>query len=418
MHGICRQTINAPDLNMLNIPSSNTDPSYRYKMPKLVTKIEGRGNGIKTNLVNMSEVSRALKTPASYPTKFFGIEVGAQSKYDDTLDRAIVNGAFEQPFMQEVLDRFIEKYILCAKCRLPELNMAIEKRTIVAKCKACGWAGSLDNCHKLATFILNNPPNGEKNDSKDNRKKEKSEKHKESDDEKEKPEKSGKTKKSEKSHDSVDEGHRKEKKEKKKKHDEVLVDQGAPLTLDADMATFLSDVVKPLSSMFGSKIITPDDLFTEMRVKQLALNFGHAERLFCGLAILFDSEGLSGKSMTTKLSFVKRLLPNKCVDTAGVCAVYERYFSLRHNSVIKDYPLILKSLYDADLVSENSLIKRYSSEGKSEWLGFQEAKKRATPFIEWLKAEDDSDDSDSEDEMPPMKAPEVKEQQDIDIDDI
>lgn len=53
----------------LNICGDGGDQFARYKMPKLDTKVEGRGNGVKTVLVNMVEVARALHRPASYPTK-------------------------------------------------------------------------------------------------------------------------------------------------------------------------------------------------------------------------------------------------------------------------------------------------------------------------------------------------------------
>lgn len=49
--------------NMVNIPSTVEDPSYRYKMPKIQTRIEGKGNGIKVNLVNLEDVAKALRVP-------------------------------------------------------------------------------------------------------------------------------------------------------------------------------------------------------------------------------------------------------------------------------------------------------------------------------------------------------------------
>lgn len=61
----------------INIPSYIDDPEYRYKMPKMVLKTEGKGNGIKTNLVNLLDVAKALRTRIEYPLKFMGYELGS-----------------------------------------------------------------------------------------------------------------------------------------------------------------------------------------------------------------------------------------------------------------------------------------------------------------------------------------------------
>merc|ERR1712176_1224516 len=56
-------------------------------------------------------------------------------------------------------DDFIEKYVLCVECHLPEIDLVVNKKGLVAAtCKACGWKGKLDNCHKLATYISKNLP--------------------------------------------------------------------------------------------------------------------------------------------------------------------------------------------------------------------------------------------------------------------
>merc|ERR1712146_550151 len=96
-----------------------------------------------------------------YPTKFFGCELGAQSTYTNKEgegERAIVNGHHDTQVFQDMLDVFIKKYVCCEGCHLPEIAMAVKKGSIVGLCLACGWSGKLDNNHRLATFIIKNPP--------------------------------------------------------------------------------------------------------------------------------------------------------------------------------------------------------------------------------------------------------------------
>nr|CAD1823555.1 unnamed protein product [Ananas comosus var. bracteatus] len=154
-----------------NIGASNSDDAfYRYKMPKMVTKIEGRGNGIKTNIVNMVDIAKALARPASYTTKYFGCELGAQSKFDEKTGTSLVNGAHDTAKLAGLLENFIKKYVQCYGCGNPETEIVITKtQMITLKCAACGYVSDVDMRDKLTTFILKNPPE-QKKGGKDNKK--------------------------------------------------------------------------------------------------------------------------------------------------------------------------------------------------------------------------------------------------------
>ncbi|XP_047028131.1 eukaryotic translation initiation factor 5 isoform X1 [Helicoverpa zea] len=147
-------------MGSVNVNRNVADAFYRYKMPRICAKVEGKGNGIKTVIVNMPEVAKALGRPATYPTKYFGCELGAQTQFDFKNERFIVNGSHDSAKLQDLLDGFIRKFVLCPECDNPETELIVstKRNTISQGCKACGYHGTLDFNHKLNTFILKNPP--------------------------------------------------------------------------------------------------------------------------------------------------------------------------------------------------------------------------------------------------------------------
>lgn len=132
------------------------DDHYRYTMEKMITKIESRGNGIKTVIVNMSNVAKDLKVPADYPTKYFSAVLGASNESKD--GKFVIKGSFTQAHLEGVLQDFIRKFVLCPKCSLPETDMSVKGDFVHLDCKACSHHAVVDPREKLVKFILAHPP--------------------------------------------------------------------------------------------------------------------------------------------------------------------------------------------------------------------------------------------------------------------
>ena len=195
------------------------DPEYRYKMPVVYGKVEGRGNGIKTVIPNIAEVALSLHRSPAEVCKFFGTEIGAQTSYNEKDDRAVVNGQHTDPQLQDMMHKYIEKYVICPNCGLPETEYKIKNGCIYHRCAACGASEMLDMSHKLTTFILAQHKKSKKDKSKRDKKKEKTE-----DGEKKKKKKSKK--------DKTDSDEDKKKKKKKSKKDKKSKSSDKSLTQD------------------------------------------------------------------------------------------------------------------------------------------------------------------------------------------
>lgn len=111
------------------------DPFYRYKMQKL--KISKQKN--KTIVENIDQICKELyRDPQlliDYYKKRFGIAiiyknniVSITAKFDDLEDK-----------LNKGLHEFIEYYVLCSKCRLPETKLEKDKNHITLSCDCCAF---------------------------------------------------------------------------------------------------------------------------------------------------------------------------------------------------------------------------------------------------------------------------------------
>jgi len=174
------------------------DPSYRYKMPAVYGKVEGSGNGIKTAIPNITEVGLSLHRSPQEVCKFFGTELGAQTTYNVDNDKAVVNGSHTDGVLQDLVHRYIDKFVSCPNCNLPETVYKIKTEIIYHKCAACGAKEMVDMTHKLCKFILAEDKKVKKAAKGKNKKDDKKKKKKgdaDSDDEKKKKKKKDKDKK-------------------------------------------------------------------------------------------------------------------------------------------------------------------------------------------------------------------------------
>jgi len=144
---------------MLTIPTGIKDPSYRYKMPKMVLAQESRLNGVKTNITNLDDVAEHLRVPPLAMMKFFCAELGANMEKE-----SLIKGKHPYDVMLKHLDKFIKMYVICANCKYPELKMKVEgKDNLLSSCNSCGTMNKHDSTHKAGkVFVLEFKKKGER----------------------------------------------------------------------------------------------------------------------------------------------------------------------------------------------------------------------------------------------------------------
>ncbi|KAF7690225.1 hypothetical protein HF521_012029 [Silurus meridionalis] len=344
----------------------------------------------------------ALNRPPTYPTKFFGCELGAQTQFDSKNDRYIVNGSHEANKLQDMLDGFIRKFVLCPECDNPETDLHVnaKKQTIGNSCKACGYRGMLDTRHKLCTFILKNPPENESGSIK----KEKEKKNRKKD--KENGSSSGETgnRKDIDAPDAVDGDDDDEDwaeettEEAQRRRMEEISEHAKVLTLSDDLEKSLEERVNLFYNFVKQK--KEQGLIVSADKEILA----EAERLEVrAMGPLILSELLFDENIRDQIKKYKRHFLRFCHNDKKtqkyLLGGIECLVKLHQSQLLPRVPIILKDLYDADLLEEEVILawaEKVSKKYVSKELA-AEIHAKAEPFVKWLKeAEEESEGSDEE----------------------
>lgn len=134
---------------MINVNGSE-DNFYRYKMNKVSVTNKGFGNGLITTINNLDEISKSINTPSEVLYKYIATNLG--TNYNDKTKS--LTGKHTQDKIQETIYSYINSFVICSKCGIPEINYTIKtlskKNCIVEpRCSACGSVDTLKDNNKI-----------------------------------------------------------------------------------------------------------------------------------------------------------------------------------------------------------------------------------------------------------------------------
>ncbi|KAB8079068.1 domain found in IF2B/IF5-domain-containing protein [Aspergillus leporis] len=421
----------------VNIRRDVTDPFYRYKMERLQSKIEGKGNGIKTVVVNLNSVAQSLARPPAYVIKYFGFELGAQANAKPTDDRWIINGAHDAHKLQDYLDGFISKFVLCKKCKNPETDVIIKDDKIILDCKACGQRSDVDSRLKLSTFILRNETSGKggkknKADKRTRRQRNKKNNEAANGDNGSPGESNSDNGDAENGDAGVEAGSDDELTRRIKSQakdieaenvsdvewavdvsEEAVRARAKELPDDLKRALVIEDAdedgadgpsaydelgswVLDTAAENGS-VAKVSDVDIYMKAKEYGIESKH-KTLAVLAQTIFDEK--IAKQIPDRAGLLKKMITSERHEKAFLGGI-ERFAGKDHPELIAQIPAVLLRLYENDIISEETF-KAWGSKASKKYVDLSTSKKvrkAAEPFLEWLEnAEEEDSEEESDDE--------------------
>lgn len=119
----------------VNIPKSTQDTFFRYKRDEIEIKIINT-NGGNTELSNIKLIVEQLGDNIDLIIKYIKKKINTNIVTKN--DKYIINKIVTKNELEDIIEEYINNYILCKSCLNPEFNRINNKKEEVRTCKACG----------------------------------------------------------------------------------------------------------------------------------------------------------------------------------------------------------------------------------------------------------------------------------------
>lgn len=111
--------------------------SERFDVPEPDIRQEGNA----TVYENFQSTTKRLDREADHVMKFLQSELGTSGHIDES-GRARLTGEFSTGRIQEALDEYVDEFVLCSECGLPDTKFDHQQGALILRCEACGAISS------------------------------------------------------------------------------------------------------------------------------------------------------------------------------------------------------------------------------------------------------------------------------------
>ena len=105
----------------------------RFEVPEPNVRKEGNV----TVYENFQSTLDRLSREQQHVLKFIQDELGTSAQIDES-GRARLTGEFGQDRVEAVLDEYVDTYVICPECGLPDTNLETDDGAERLHCEACG----------------------------------------------------------------------------------------------------------------------------------------------------------------------------------------------------------------------------------------------------------------------------------------